>query len=36
VYAGLLLFAMGQQRVYADLLSHLFQRKQALEGKSQE
>lgn len=34
VYAGLLLFAMGQRAVYADLLSNIFQRKQGLPAKS--
>jgi len=35
VYAGLLLFVMGQRAVYADLLSSLFQQKQGLPEKSQ-
>lgn len=33
VYAALLLFAMGQGTVYADLLSHLFQRSQEAAAK---
>jgi O-antigen/teichoic acid export membrane protein len=34
VYAGLLLFAMGQKSFYADLLSHLFRRGDQLPAKS--
>jgi O-antigen/teichoic acid export membrane protein len=33
VYAGLLLFAMGQRRVYTDLLSNLFQKNKGLAAK---
>lgn len=33
VYAGLLLFVMGQKRVYADLIKHLFQKQQRAAGE---
>jgi len=34
IYASLLLFAMGQKRMYADLLSHLLKRNQPSETRS--
>jgi O-antigen/teichoic acid export membrane protein len=34
VYAGLLIFAMGQKEFYVDLLTHLFQRNQELPAKT--
>ena len=34
VYAGIFLFVMGQQTIYADLLRQLFQRRHALAEKS--
>jgi hypothetical protein len=34
VYAGVLLFFMGQKEVFTDLMSHLFQRNRALPAAS--
>jgi hypothetical protein len=34
VYTGILLFVMGQKEMFADLLSHLFQRDRTLSAES--